>query len=110
LHILANATANIAYEFVLFLVGAGGMFGFASPWVNDRPWYMQPLWDLSSCCPDVDTTSKGKFFALVRAIFGYQVRTSGFRMKERNGKETGTPLGIITGPGCKEQYLLLSHL
>jgi hypothetical protein len=68
------AGLTILLRVVLALnASAGGMFGYASPWVNDRPWYMQPLWDLSSCCKDTD---ENKFFALVRAIFGYQVRQS----------------------------------
>lgn len=52
------------------------MFGYCSPWINDRPWTMQPLWEVK-CCPDVDT--KNKFFALMRAIFGYQVGVCGAR-------------------------------
>jgi hypothetical protein len=50
------------------------MFGYCSPWVNDRPWYMQPLWNISGCCPDVEAvgTDSARFFALARAIFGYQ--------------------------------------
>lgn len=61
-----------------FMLGAnylmqGGMFGYCSIWINNRPWYMQPVWDLSSCCA---ATDDNKFFMLARAIFGYTDRPS----------------------------------
>lgn len=66
-----------------FMIGAdylmtGGMFGYRSPFIVKQPWTMQPLWDWSKCCSDQDTGDKGqyKFFALARAIFGYQDQPS----------------------------------
>ncbi|KAL6765919.1 iron permease FTR1 family-domain-containing protein [Haematococcus lacustris] len=54
-----------------FLLGTdflttGGLFGYCSPWVNQRPWAMQPL-AVYTCCP-----KSHEFFSLMRAIFGYQ--------------------------------------
>ncbi|GFH09993.1 iron transporter Ftr1, partial [Haematococcus lacustris] len=54
-----------------FLLGTdflttGGLFGYCSPWVNQRPWAMQPL-AIYTCCP-----KSHEFFSLMRAIFGYQ--------------------------------------
>lgn len=77
---------------VLFFIAAGqvsigtdsliraGMFGYASPWYDERPWYMKQLYDWSACCNDLDPTgtepqseqNSRRFFALARAIFGYQ--------------------------------------
>lgn len=72
----------IGMSVVIFFIAAGqvgngtdalirvGMFGYCSPWLDERPWTMVPLWDISGCCSDQD--NKNKFFALMRAIFGYQ--------------------------------------
>jgi hypothetical protein len=57
-----------------------GLFGYQSPWYDERPWYMVPLYDWSQCCNDLDPTgeepaseqNRRRFFALTRAIFGYQ--------------------------------------
>jgi hypothetical protein len=51
------------------------MFGYQSPWINQRPWYMQPVYDWSKCCPDnIDgETAWYQFLSLMKAIFGYQV-------------------------------------
>ena len=37
-----------------------------------RPWWNQPVWDTCGCCSD--NIQNNKFFGLVNAIFGYQVR------------------------------------
>ena len=37
-----------------------------------RPWWNQPVWDTCTCCND--SINVNKFFGLVNAIFGYQVR------------------------------------
>ncbi|PNH12297.1 Plasma membrane iron permease [Tetrabaena socialis] len=66
-----------------------GMFGECSPWYDERPWIMVPLYDWSVCCSDIDPIgtestdeqNRRRFFALARAIFGYQ--------------DKGTPLEII---------------
>lgn len=77
---------------IIFFIAAGqvslgtdalmraGLFGKCSPWYDERPWYMQPLYDWSHCCNDLDPTgeestaeqNRRRFFALSRAIFGYQ--------------------------------------
>jgi hypothetical protein len=51
------------------------MFGYQSPWINQRPWYMKPVYDWSKCCPDnIDgETAWYQFLSLMKAIFGYQV-------------------------------------
>jgi hypothetical protein len=39
-----------------------------------RPWWNQPVWDTCGCCND--NIQYNKFFGLVNAIFGYQVRST----------------------------------
>lgn len=82
----------IVMAVIIFFIAAGqvsigtdaliraGAFGYCSPWYDERPWYMVPLYDWSACCNDVDPSgtepqneqNTRRFFALSRAIFGYQ--------------------------------------
>ncbi|GFR40538.1 hypothetical protein Agub_g1111, partial [Astrephomene gubernaculifera] len=82
----------IGMAVVIFFIAAGqvnigtdslmraGLFGYCSPWLDERPWYMVPMYDWSGCCADTDPTgteptnvqNRKRFFALARAIFGYQ--------------------------------------
>ena len=48
-----------------------GWWGTFFPTVN-RPWWNQAVWDTCGCCSDNITSNK--FFGLMNAIFGYQVR------------------------------------
>ncbi|KXZ41484.1 hypothetical protein GPECTOR_439g322 [Gonium pectorale] len=92
----------ITMAIVIFFMAAGqvvlgtdalmraGMFGWCSLWLDERPWYMLPMYDWTHCCADVDpkgdeptdVQNRMRFFALMRAIFGYQAR--------------GTPLTTIS--------------
>lgn len=86
---------------IIFFIAAGqvnlgtfslmnaGLFGYCSPWLDERPWFMIPFYDWSHCCNDIDPNgteptdeqNRRRFFALMRAIFGYQ--------------DKGTPLEVI---------------
>jgi len=67
---------------VILFVGAGQVsigthnfqraerFGKFNTFYSRRPWYNRPIWDISACCSDLD--SGNAFFALFRALFGYQ--------------------------------------
>ncbi|EFJ41749.1 hypothetical protein VOLCADRAFT_77510 [Volvox carteri f. nagariensis] len=92
----------IIMAIIIFFIAAGQVnlgtdalmnadaFGYCSPWLDERPWYMVPIYNWSKCCSDidpkgtepVDQQNRQRFFALVRAIFGYQ--------------DKGTPLEIIS--------------
>ncbi|GLI69194.1 hypothetical protein VaNZ11_013763 [Volvox africanus] len=91
----------IIMAIIIFFIAAGqvsigtdalmraGAFGYCSPWLDERPWYMVPMYDWSKCCGDTDPKgdepiaqqNRQRFFALVRAIFGYQ--------------DKGTPVELI---------------
>lgn len=47
-----------------------GMFGKYPYWADELKTHQRPVWDISKCCSDIDKDNK--FFALSRAIFGYQ--------------------------------------
>lgn len=67
---------------VILFVGAGQVsigtynfqraerFGKFATFRSRRPWYNRPAWNISACCSDLD--SGNAFFALIRALFGYQ--------------------------------------
>ncbi|GIL42605.1 hypothetical protein Vafri_569 [Volvox africanus] len=91
----------IIMAIIIFFIAAGqvsigtdalmraGAFGYCSPWLDERPWYMVPMYDWSKCCADTDPKgdepigqqNRQRFFALARAIFGYQ--------------DKGTPVELI---------------
>lgn len=52
-----------------YFLMTGGMFGYCSVWVNDRPWYMQPVWRIKCCI--VNDLPGNEFWVLSRAIVGY---------------------------------------
>ncbi|GIL73371.1 hypothetical protein Vretimale_4789 [Volvox reticuliferus] len=91
----------IIMAIIIFFIAAGqvsigtdalmraGAFGYCSPWLDERPWYMVPMYDWSKCCADTDPKgdepmgqqNSQRFFSLARAIFGYQ--------------DKGTPVELI---------------
>ncbi|GLC38037.1 hypothetical protein PLESTB_000443600 [Pleodorina starrii] len=95
----------IIMAIIIFFIAAGqinlgtdalmraGAFGYCSPWLDERPWYMIPMYDWSACCADTDpkgneptaVQNRKRFFALARAIFGFQ--------------DKGTPVEVISY-GC----------
>ena len=74
-----------------------GWFGTFYP-TSERPWWNQPVWDTCGCCSD--DINSNRFFGLMNALFGYQVRLRPAKYQIETDWIAGGPVKNLTDTCC----------